>query len=156
MLRQLKTWVIAADDISAHIFERRDGHLKPVSDLQPQEDTETEMTNRTLGRTGSSPTERHKYEPSMAQGRQHESAFAHQIAILLNDAAARQAFDKLVMVAPPGMLGLLRAELSDQARRHVAAEVDKEFSNLPPPELQERLMGILRDPDIMSGGFGQH
>lgn len=148
------TWIVAADDAKAHIFAREDGHLKPVSDLVAHDDAEIEINNRTVGRTGSSMTERHKYEPAMQQSRQRDLSFAHQVAILLNDAAARQAFDKLVVVAAPKMLGYLRDELNDQTRKHIAAEVNKEYANLPSRELQEKLMGILHDPDIMSGSSG--
>lgn len=154
-----KTWVVAADDFQAHIFERKDGHLKPVSDLQPAHDAKIEMGNGFTGRIGqmsSGVKARHKFEPSMGQSRQEELAFAHQIAILLNDAAARDAFEKLVVVATPQMLGFLRGEMTEKTRGRVAAEVNKEFANLPSPELQERLMGILRDPDIMSGQGRPH
>jgi protein required for attachment to host cells len=146
-----RTWIIAADDAAAHIFEREDGHLKPVSDMTAHEDAETELGNRTVGRTGSSATERHKYEPTMTESRQHELLFAHQIAAVLNDAAARRAFEKLVVVAAPKMLGYLREYMDDTARKYVATEVNKELANLPSRELQERLLDILHDPDIMSG-----
>ncbi len=145
-----KTWIMAADDVSAHIFARQDGHLKSVSDLFAEDQAEIEMTNDTVGRTGSSPTERHKYEPSMDQSRQRELSFAHQIGILLNDAASRQAFDQLVIVAAPKMLGYLRGELDGQAKQHVVAEVNKEFANLKGRALEEKLLGILHDSDIMS------
>lgn len=154
-----KTWVVAADDFHAHIFERRDGQLKAVSDLKPAHDAEIEMGNGFVGRIGpmgNSSSARHKFEPSMQQSRQEEIAFAHQIALLLNDAAGRDAFEKLVIVAAPQMLGYLRDGMNDQTRRRVAAEVSKEFANLPSPELQERLLSILSDPDLMSGPRRPH
>jgi protein required for attachment to host cells len=150
MAQKQRTWVVAADKASAHIFARDEGRLKSISDLYADDSAIIDMGNKFTGRTGSSPTERHKYEPSMAQSHQREMALAHQVAILINDAAARQAFDALIIVATPQMLGYLRDGLDDQARLRVTAEVGKEFAQLPFPELQERLMGILHNPDIMS------
>jgi protein required for attachment to host cells len=144
------TWILAADDTRAHIFAREDGHLTPVLDLAAEDVAEIELTNRTVGRIGSSRTEHHKYEPTMDESRQREIAFARKIAAALSDSASKGKFESLVITAAPGMLGYLRDEIDEHTKQLLVATVSKELANLPQPDLKARLMAILRDPDVMS------
>jgi protein required for attachment to host cells len=68
----------------------------------------------------------------------HEAQlFARQIAAELEH--ERQGFDRLVLVAGPEMLGLLRAALSDSLRARVSAEVDKDLEGQPSSAVLEHL-----------------
>lgn len=45
----------------------------------------------------------------------------------------------LILVAPPDLLGVLRAALRSHARSHVTAEIGKDVARCAPHELAERL-----------------
>ncbi|HEV2229008.1 MAG TPA: host attachment protein [Steroidobacteraceae bacterium] len=64
--------------------------------------------------------------------RKHEAAlFAGRIAEQLEHARGNAEFDRLVVMAAPPFLGLLRKALSNALRVHVAAEVGKDLVSEP-------------------------
>lgn len=68
-----------------------------------------------------------------------EMRFAHSIAETLDLAHAHDAFDRLIVVAPPAFLGRLRREMSDRVRKAIAATLDKDYTHLDEDELHERV-----------------
>lgn len=145
------TWILAADDARAHVFAKERDHLTPVLDLAAYDEAEIELTNKSVGRTASSPAKRHKYEPSMEQSRQRATSFARRIASVLKDSALQGKYESLVIAAAPSMLGYLREQLDEHTKERLIATVGKELAHLPEPDLMARLMVILQDPDIISG-----
>ena len=71
--------------------------------------------------------------------RQAEERFAARIADTLYDMEHAHRFQELVVVAPPRMLGELRARLRTEVADTVIAEVAKDLSALPAPELGKML-----------------
>jgi protein required for attachment to host cells len=71
----------------------------------------------------------------------HQEAvrFARRISCRLDDALLRDEFDELVVVAGPPFLGMLRKELSEQARRCVVHTVSKDLVHGPVDSLIEHL-----------------
>jgi protein required for attachment to host cells len=65
--------------------------------------------------------------------------FAHELGKLLAKGVDDGAYHRLVLVAPPQVLGLLRAELEDKVARRVASTLDKDYHELTPKELAERV-----------------
>lgn len=60
--------------------------------------------------------------------RKHEAVlFARRIAEELEGARGRQEFDRLVVMAAPGFLGVLRKAIPESVRSSVAAEVHKDL-----------------------------
>ncbi len=55
----------------------------------------------------------------------------------------RAAYDELVIVAPPKMLGFLREAMPDPLRKLVRREEAKDLTRLSPAELPERLRQLL-------------
>jgi protein required for attachment to host cells len=68
-----------------------------------------------------------------------EMRFAHSIAQTLDLAHAHDAFDRLIVVAPPAFLGRLRREMSDRVRKAIAGTLDKDYTHLDEDELHERV-----------------
>lgn len=69
--------------------------------------------------------------------RKHEAAlFARQIAAELERARRNEEFDRLVIMAAPGFLGLLRKALSPSTRATLAAEIRKDLVHEPPEAVQ--------------------
>jgi protein required for attachment to host cells len=69
-----------------------------------------------------------------------EERFAGQVADKLYRLAHARAFDNLIVVAPPKMLGNLRAAFHPEVATRVQAEVAKDLTALAPPEVA-RLLG---------------
>jgi len=65
--------------------------------------------------------------------------FARQLAKALEDGLSKSAYERLILVAPPGFLGVLRSELSDRVRGRIAALVDKDYLHLDQRQARERL-----------------
>jgi protein required for attachment to host cells len=73
----------------------------------------------------------------MGEGRHHtggtdlhekqETIFLKTIADKINRKAEAKAFDRLILIAPPHTLGLLRQELSEQATAQIVAEIPKDL-----------------------------
>ncbi len=53
------------------------------------------------------------------------------------------AFDRLVIAAAPIALGNFRKQLSDHSKKLVLAELDKDLTNLPTPQLNKHFDGII-------------
>ncbi len=78
--------------------------------------------------------------------RRHEAAlFARAIAQQLEQARARHEFDRLVVAAGPGFLGLLRKAFPEALRAQVAAEVRKDLVNEKPAA-----MGTYIPPEVFN------
>lgn len=67
--------------------------------------------------------------------RQAEERFAAQIADALYRLAHARAFDDLVVVAPPKVLGVLRSSFHAEVATRVVAEVPKDLTHRPVHEL---------------------
>jgi protein required for attachment to host cells len=70
--------------------------------------------------------------------------FARAIADLLDEKAAGENFDELVLVAPPQFLGQLRAHLGAQAAGRVICEVPKDLTRLSPRRIAVSLQKSIR------------
>lgn len=71
-----------------------------------------------------------------------EERFAKDLAERLRDWAMRGRFERLIMVAAPRVLGVLRDEMHDEVRRRIVAEVDKDLSNHPVDRIEQILKGV--------------
>ncbi|MFC3227533.1 host attachment protein [Marinibaculum pumilum] len=67
--------------------------------------------------------------------------FAGEIAEALYKAAHAGRYDKLIVVAPPKVLGALRKAYHKEVSARLLAEVDKDLTNQPPYEIEKRLKG---------------
>ncbi len=65
--------------------------------------------------------------------------FADELAEALETARAEGRFDRLIIVAPPPFLGLLRKELTPETAERVDAELDRDLTRVPPHELLEEV-----------------
>jgi protein required for attachment to host cells len=113
--------VVVADGESARIFRNR-GEQGAVS--LHQYDLLELMNMNDDGPAGSMPGE--------SSSRQiDEATFAKQLAKGLNDAALKQQYEHLVLVADPTTLGRMRPLLHKEATSRIVAEVGKDLTNVP-------------------------
>jgi protein required for attachment to host cells len=138
-----KTWILIADGARARIFvnEGPGKGLKPA--ISKEFATENLPTREVIadrpGSNASGGAARHGYAPKVDWHQFEKQRFAASMAAILNKEAKRQAFERLVLVAPPEPLGGLRAKLDSATRGCVVKEIGKDLTNLTEHELPKRL-----------------
>ncbi len=70
---------------------------------------------------------------------QGEEAFAAEAAETLAARHAGQPGEPIVLIAPPGFLGMLRKHLSESVRKSIRQELDKDYVNLPVADIERAL-----------------
>jgi protein required for attachment to host cells len=70
-----------------------------------------------------------------------EATFAKQLAKGLNDAALKQQYEHLVLVADPTTLGRVRPLLHKEAMQRLLAEVGKDLTNVPLENIERAITG---------------
>ncbi len=86
--------------------------------------------------------QRHAIEPRHDPHELEKERFSRSVAAVVDDAAARKAFEKLILVAPPKTLGVLRTALGPAARSRVMGEVHKDLIHTPANQLADHLRDI--------------
>jgi protein required for attachment to host cells len=138
------TWILVADSARARLFFN-DGPgkgVKSVSDhvfqhpTPPGREIMSDRPGRTFDSVGGG---RHAKEPRTDPRKVEKRSFAHELAAMLDDGLKQGKFERLVLVAPPGELGLLRAELSEAVQKRVSAELNKDLTGLTPSEIPDHL-----------------
>ena len=71
-----------------------------------------------------------------------KSGFALELASILDKAISQHQVDRLILIASPEMLGKIRGSLTEQVKRRVAIERDKDLTQLSENELAERLAAL--------------
>ena len=69
--------------------------------------------------------------------------FAHELATALHDGHGQQAYDRIVLVAPPHFLGLLRKTINHTVSKLIGATVDKDYLHLNDQDIHERLDDLM-------------
>lgn len=138
------TWVLVADSSRARVFraEGADEHLIEVQDMAHPEGRlhETELTTDLPGRAFDSHGQgRHAMEEETPPKRQEAIRFAKRVGDMLESARTAGDYDRLVVVAEPRFLGLLRDNLSDETIKLVGLEIDKNLVQQAPQVIRDRL-----------------
>ena len=145
------TWILIADGAKARVVEqdKESRRYRPAFE-EPHFGTTAqskEIASDRPGRTFDSGGEgRHAMEPSTDPQRYAKLSFARELADRLSQAANRQEFDRLILVAAPRTLGDLRSMLPDSVKAKVAVEIDKDLTNTPDQELGRHLDQHLKPP----------
>jgi protein required for attachment to host cells len=70
-----------------------------------------------------------------------EDRFAHEISTLLYKLAHANAFQELIVVAPPKVLGGLRESFHQEVARRVIAEIPKDLTGRRPEDIARVISG---------------
>ena len=145
------TWIVVADNSRARIFsaETSSSSLEEIEAMTHAEGRlhDREITEDLPGKikNAGGVAGGHAFEQP-TDPKKHESAnFAHRIAHFLEGAHNANRFNRLLLLAEPSMLGLLRKELPETIKRQIAFELDKSIASLTPAEIRKHL------PDIFPG-----
>ena len=76
--------------------------------------------------------------------------FVHELVEVLHHGHGQQAYERIVLVAPPHFLGLLRKGLNDTVSKLISASVDKDYLHLPESEMRGHLDALLQSIDGVS------
>lgn len=137
-----------ADGARARIFENDGpGHgLKPALDHEfigldlPSRELKSDRPGRAFDSAG---VGRHAMEPPTDPKRKVKQDFAKQMAMILSQAAEQGKFDRLVVVAPPKVLGDLRSAYSQHVTDRLYGELAKDLIHTAPKALPSHLSDIL-------------
>lgn len=132
MSESITVRIVVADERDATFFDLS----KPQAPLEgrgslhndaarPDRELETDRPGRRFGGTHGS---RHAVDGERSTQRHETELFAKQVCQALDGARTRHEFDRLVIIAAPRMLGMLREALPAPCQAVVAAEVAKDFS----------------------------
>lgn len=139
-----RTWILVAESSRAKLYfaESRKSPLVEIEDFIHPESRlhERELVTDKQGRHGDDAGKgRHGVEQKISPRRTEQEAFARTLAQRLEAGYNEKAFDRLVLVAPPAFLGLLRDTLSDEVLQHVTEEIDKHLVQQPAHVVREHL-----------------
>lgn len=136
------TWVALADGARARVVPNKGRSV----DLQPVY-KEADRPGRTFdsgGRGDAAAQGFHAYEAPTDPRRKQQADFIGGVAEVLEDAALKGGFDRLVLIAPPRARGDLRSSLTKNVSRMVPEEIPKDLVGVPIHELPERLQDVLK------------
>lgn len=132
----MDTWILVADEHRGRIlsWSGNDAPMHEVCDFvnhsrpESRELTSTDLTRR-RGKT-------------QGPGRATQSSvhFARQLAAALDAARVKQAFARLVLVAPPRFLGVLRPQLPPQSADCVVRTVGQHLLDAPVSDIRAALV----------------
>lgn len=125
-----KHWIIVADASQARVLESMGAELSVVRELEnaagrarSQDLVSDEPGRIDKGGRGILSA----MDPATSPHDQQAILFANRLAKMLDSAAAAGDYDRLTLVAPPHLLGLLRKAISPVVRRRVSAEIGKDL-----------------------------
>lgn len=139
-----RIWILVADGETARFYlaEGRTARLEPALPFEfrapnpPAREQGTDRPGRVYESFGEA---HHGVEPRTDLHREVKRKFAAEIADLLKTKARENVFDELVLIAPPKMMGDLRAALDERTRACVKTELAKDLTRLSPTELHTYL-----------------
>jgi protein required for attachment to host cells len=143
-----KTWVLVAHRAGARLFESGvpGAGLRRIEEIPHPAGR---LENRQIGSDKPGRSFDSHGAGRHALGKEHDEAetvaqaFAHKLAAHLDNARANNAFDKLVLVAEPRFLGMLRAALSAPTAARVSADVEKDLGHVSDHDLPAHLGGAI-------------
>lgn len=139
-----KIWILAANSSNATLFTA-DSPMAPLVELAAFDNPDARVKQMDLisdrpGRSFDSHGEgRHAMEVKVDPKEQEQIRFAKLITERLEQGRIENAFERLILIAAPMFLGLLRANFSAPLSTLVSLEMNKDYTSLPPQELRARL-----------------
>ena len=138
-------WILVADASRARIFgsdllleefEELGAYVHAASRLHGQ--------NLVTDRPGRSRSHGHEILDDHTNRKVHESdVFARELAVELATGERERRFERLVVVAPPKLLGQLRSHLSRAVEQRIVASIHKDLTRVKRHEMPEAIRSRL-------------
>ena len=139
----MRTWILLADAASARLYAsgERPGDWTLLRELQHPESRRrpSELLSDKPGRVKQSTGSRAAMEPHTPRKKVEAERFAREIAQALDESVVSGACERLVLVAPPAFLGVLRDKLPPRVAARVTDVIEKDYLHLDQPTLKKRL-----------------
>jgi protein required for attachment to host cells len=147
IMRQPRTWFVIADGGRARIVEPREERslfrtLREIESVDIHHRSHDIGSDRPGRAQESATTGGHAVEPREDIHKAAKQDFARQVADILNTGAARDEFDRLVLVAPAMILNEIRSHLDATTAPRVTAELQRDLTKVPDAELKEHLEAL--------------
>jgi protein required for attachment to host cells len=142
-----RTWILVAESSRAKLYEAN-GNRAPLAELEDLVHPagrmhEGDLVSDRAGNDGGSIGQgRHVMDDRTSARERERIEFARQLAERLETACNGGAFERLVLVAPPAFLGLLRERLSKNVMERVYRQIDKNLVQQPAEIVREKLSAL--------------
>jgi protein required for attachment to host cells len=140
------TWILVANASRARLFRERGKSLALVETFEHEasrarvRDLMADAQGRKPnGQPGHATGHRPGAEPDTDPKEVEVQKFAHELADALEDSLLEHAWERIVIMAPPHFLGLLRGVVSSQVSRRIELDLGKDYTALRPEELAAKL-----------------
>lgn len=149
-MKQMINWILVADRSKARVlqaplnngwpFSVQAGFIHPAGRLH-RSDLESDFPGsfNLQGKSRSAP------EPHEDIDLHEARKFALQLCEYLDKACHEQLFDRLIVVAPPRFLGILRQQFSPQLNARLVGEFNRDLASLTDSQLQTHLVAFLSE-----------
>src|SRR4051812_28924897 len=138
-------WVVVCDGAKALVLENvGDDNVPTLKTKEVHEQPTPKTSDQGTDAPGRSINSIGAVRSAMEQTDWHdetERSFLVRLAARLDAAIYSGETKRLIMVAPPRALGMIRQVYSQRLRDVLRAEIDKDFVNLPVPEIEKHLAG---------------
>lgn len=137
-------WVLVADEGSARLFFS-DKIRVELKEMETLTNPDARLHERALvaGNKGRSydshNNQRHAIEPQTSAREQSAMSFAKRLARKLEQGAESHSYDRLILIAAPHTLGLLRQQLGQNARQCLHQTINKDLVRLKPEDILRHL-----------------
>jgi len=144
-------WILVCDSARGRLFETRGNNpswnLLEVFDHAESRSKSSELASDRMGQSTSQGSVHHgALAPATSPKDVEKGHFIHALATMLDKGLRSSRFDRLVLVAPPHCLGMLKNELTVELEKHLMATVDKDLTNIDAADLSNRLGDTARIP----------
>ncbi|MBI1219655.1 MAG: hypothetical protein GC186_14025 [Rhodobacteraceae bacterium] len=137
-MQSIKTLLVLASEQRARFFENT-GVGKGLAEVEDVGRSALDMDRATPadreGRVAAGGGARHGFEPRSLPDDQLRHAFTAEVMAAITARATDAPFDRLVIAAPPRMLGLLRAALPHDLRKRLVFDLDKDLIDVAAADL---------------------
>ncbi len=139
------TWIVVTDGEKALFFRNRGDAAYPDFEvigkaIEVNPASREQGTDRP-GRYKDGPNAHHSGLAETDWHRLEKDRFAREMAERLYKSAHRGEYERLVLVAPPRVLGEMRKELHKEVESRLVGEVPKELTNHTVVEIEKILSG---------------
>ena len=136
------SWILIANRVGARIVDKQGNNFSLIETISHEQgrlrdrEVNSDKQGRGFDRMGGG---RHALSASETAHEHDAKAFAQELADKLRGERNAKRFERLVLVAEPHFLGLLRDALDDVTKRCVIASVSKDLSRVAPSDLAAHL-----------------
>ena len=144
-MKAAKIWIVLLDSFNLRVLELAEPNGHPVevhrSSSNAQTSREQDLVSDAPGRAYDSRGQgRHGMEPQTHHRDLEKNQFINDALEWLDKAERKSAFDRVVLVAPPKVLGKLRAGLSGNIKKRITDEVGKDLVNASTDALEKAIL----------------